>query len=162
MDNLLQPLAHEINTPQLCRLREKGARAFAAHGLPTAKTEAWKYTRLRDLRRDDYEYPPFSDVCPAAEMPFDCYVINICNGHICGSFPEISGVTVEPVVAAAELIGRNAKAEKHPFVALNDAGLEDGVYITFNGCLDKPLLLNYHVVPNGKNYPTSQPTSYSP
>lgn len=42
------------NIPWLESLREKGREAFAAQGLPTAKTEAWKYTRPRDLQVDDF------------------------------------------------------------------------------------------------------------
>lgn len=44
--------------PWLQALREKGAEVFRANGLPTAKTEAWKYTRLRDLKTDDYVMAP--------------------------------------------------------------------------------------------------------
>ena len=38
-------------------LRRKGREAFAAAGLPTPKTEAWKYTRLRMLGADDFVLP---------------------------------------------------------------------------------------------------------
>ena len=35
-------------------LREKGMEAFRRQGVPTAKTEAWKYTKPRDLNADDF------------------------------------------------------------------------------------------------------------
>ena len=35
-------------------LRDKGLEAFRRQGVPTAKTEAWKYTKPRDLNADDY------------------------------------------------------------------------------------------------------------
>ncbi len=44
--------------PWLQSLREKGAEVFNERGLPNAKTEAWKYTRLRDLKTDDYIVAP--------------------------------------------------------------------------------------------------------
>lgn len=44
--------------PWLQALREKGAEMFKTAGLPDAKTEAWKYTRLRNLKTDDYVMAP--------------------------------------------------------------------------------------------------------
>ena len=35
-------------------LRDKGLEAFRRQGVPTAKTEAWKYTKPRDLNADDF------------------------------------------------------------------------------------------------------------
>lgn len=46
------------NIPWLQGLREKGLAAFKRQGLPTAKTEAWKYTRPRDLNADDFIVEP--------------------------------------------------------------------------------------------------------
>ena len=39
------------NVPWLEGLRDKGREAFI---LPTANTEAWKYTKFRDLSADDF------------------------------------------------------------------------------------------------------------
>ena len=47
--------------PWLEGLREKGAVFFEKQGLPTAKTEAWKYTRPRDLLADDFILPPLEE-----------------------------------------------------------------------------------------------------
>lgn len=46
------------NIPWFQSLREKGMQAFEAQGVPTAKTEAWKYTKPRDLNADDFEMLP--------------------------------------------------------------------------------------------------------
>ena len=43
------------NIPWLEALREEGRNIFT---LPGAKTEAWKYTKLHDLRCDDFVYSP--------------------------------------------------------------------------------------------------------
>lgn len=44
--------------PWFQSLREKGLAAFEKHGVPTAKTEAWKYTKPRDLNADDFVIEP--------------------------------------------------------------------------------------------------------
>lgn len=46
------------NIPWLQNLREKGLQAFENQGIPTAKTEAWKYTKPRDLNAEDFEMLP--------------------------------------------------------------------------------------------------------
>lgn len=40
--------------PWFQSLRNKGAEAFETQGIPTAKTEEWKYTKPRDLNADDF------------------------------------------------------------------------------------------------------------
>ena len=55
MSGLLQNIElPDSNLPWLFALREQGREAFIRQGLPTAKTEAWKYTRPRDLQVDDF------------------------------------------------------------------------------------------------------------
>lgn len=44
--------------PWFQSLREKGLAAFEKQGVPTAKTEAWKYTKPRDLNADDFVIEP--------------------------------------------------------------------------------------------------------
>lgn len=43
------------NLPWLRQLRRDGLAAFEKQGIPSAKTEAWKYTKPRDLNADDFE-----------------------------------------------------------------------------------------------------------
>lgn len=77
-------------------LRRKGREAFAAAGLPTPKTEAWKYTRLRMLGADDFVLPAEDEIrCSCGceeghceyencscrqEYPFPAYVLGFRNG----------------------------------------------------------------------------------
>ena len=42
-------------------LHQEGKAAFLSQGLPTPKTEAWKYTKLRELDADDYDFAPLAD-----------------------------------------------------------------------------------------------------
>lgn len=44
--------------PWFQSLREKGQAAFKHQWIPTAKTEAWRYTKLRDLAVYDFEIEP--------------------------------------------------------------------------------------------------------
>ncbi len=44
--------------PWLQALRNKGRDSFEEQGVPTAKTEAWKYTKPRDLNADDFVFLP--------------------------------------------------------------------------------------------------------
>ena len=56
MSNLLPDIElFGSNIPWLDGLRARGQGAFC---LPTAKTEAWKYTKLHTLKRDDFVYSP--------------------------------------------------------------------------------------------------------
>ena len=44
--------------PWFQALRNKGRDSFEEQGVPTAKTEAWKYTKPRDLNADDFVFLP--------------------------------------------------------------------------------------------------------
>ena len=88
MNNLIQNVVYELETPFLRDFRAKGRLAFERKGLPKAKEEAWKYTPLRDMQTEDYELAmSFTEV--KTSEPFDCYIINFYNGHIVGNYPNI-------------------------------------------------------------------------
>lgn len=74
--------------PWFQALREKGLSAFTEQGMPTAKTEAWKYTKPRDLNADDFEMDAsnFLDELRAeSEEACGCHHHEChcggCNGH---------------------------------------------------------------------------------
>lgn len=69
-------------------LREKGLSAFKTQGVPTAKTEAWKYTKPRDLNADDFVMNGSNFVAELEELSnFDADEQTThdhhCNGHDC-------------------------------------------------------------------------------
>lgn len=157
--------------PWLEGLREKGAVFFERQGLPTAKTEAWKYTRPRDLLADDFILPPLEEekenACTCGEhctcghhqregedFPLSAYVIDFENGaleHIAHNLPR--GVSIKPLIEAIyeddgirKYLNKSFDMEKNPFAALNTAYLEQGLFITIekNMRLDKPLALVHH------------------
>lgn len=163
MSGLLQEISligNEI--PWLAALRQAGREAFAAAGVPTAKTEAWKYTKPRELNADDFVMAePETHSCRPVELPFDSYQIRFENGFFS---PEGSilpqGVEVLPLIEAAmfrpearKYLGKLAEAGRHPFAALNQAYLNEGVYIRVerNVELKKPIALISHTTPGAQN-----------
>ena len=168
MSGLLQNIElPDSNLPWLFALREKGREAFLRQGLPTAKTEAWKYTRPRDLQVDDFvmqtspchcseecdcEHHSHSSLDDA--LPFDCYALHFDNGQLRHEhLPLPRGVQIMPLSDAFSFaddiksrLGKTLNLDKYPFAALNTAYLNEGVYISIakHTRLDKPLALVYH------------------
>lgn len=133
--------------PWIRALREEGAARFAAVGLPTVRTEAWKYTSLRALEKIAFEpaaerhdragFDTLPTVRPAGTTATRLVFVN-------GRFrPELS--TTAGVPAGVELsglgdalgrdgwleepLGRIAELDPHPLVALNTAFLGDGAVV---------------------------------
>ncbi len=154
MDILLQHPQYNYDSPELKEIRRRGLETFQKHGLPTAKTEEWKYTKLRDLKADDYSQPSIGDTFAQIDFtaPFDCYRIDIIQGRII-SFPQnISGVEILPIAQNISAVGGVANAAEHPFAALNEYYLDSGLSLRISGKLDKPLWLNNHIFAEDKNY----------
>lgn len=183
------------NIPWFQNLRDKGLAAFEKQGVPTAKTEAWKYTKPRDLSADDFEMLP-SNFCHCEEhcdeaihlpseeashqcccnhdchdchscncdehsdegnlyldLPFEGYQFHFVNGQFVPLHPALpKGVEVMTLMEAVLLneakpyLGKLIDLEKHPFVALNTAYMEEGLYIRINKntLLDKPIIFINH------------------
>ncbi len=154
-------------------LREQGRATFAEVGLPSPKTEAWKYTRVREVAGADFVIEPTGDdghcccgnhdcecehehqhcSCGHHVLPFDAYEIHFCNGKLkedCFHLPD--GVEVMSLLDAAadgELfthLNKSFELNSFPFAALNTAYLEQGVLlrITREFCPDKPIALINH------------------
>jgi Fe-S cluster assembly protein SufD len=133
------------NLPWLDDLREQGAAAFAAAGLPTRKVEAWKYTDLRAVERAEFVpargYPSLSDV---AHVPALFAVDEVAarlvfvDGRFRAELSRLdrlpTGVVLEdlatafahrPALLEEQLSPVNALAEQ-PLLALNTAWMDDG------------------------------------
>lgn len=127
----------------------KASRDFwSKAALPTRKTEAWKYTRLRPLESGDY-------LNPAKAPSLDESLLRSCNIEgldthrlvfIDGQFQQTlssdkmpKGVEIVRFAEATEKqaeqinqhLGSLVEKEKHLFSALNDAWLSDGVFLLF-------------------------------
>jgi len=127
-------------------LRQRGFAAFAASGLPAGRLEAWTYTSLRTLARQGFRPPgPVSaprpeDIARLAIDGLDGPRAVFVNGRLAPELSDLGGedglcivplpaALREPRHAALEIAGTIADADAHPFVALNQAFLGDGVYI---------------------------------
>lgn len=150
------------NLPWLRQLRRDGLAAFEKQGIPSAKTEAWKYTKPRDLNADDFEMNVSSEIGDDKfELPFEAYRIHFNNGIFDPSQTELpQGVQVLPLIEAVLLqgdvrgyLGRLVKMERHPFAALNTCYLNEGVFIRVekNVSLKKPLVLINHTMSGTAN-----------
>ncbi len=148
--------------PWLRNLRARGRQAFAAAGIPSAKTEAWKYTKPRELNNDDFIMAQPANLGSAAySLPFDAYKICFDNGYFNPAASDLpQGVEVVPLIEALlfcpetrRLAGSLADIAKHPFAALNQAYLNEGIYIRIekNVQLKKPLFILSHTTPAGQN-----------
>lgn len=181
------------NIPWLEGIRERGRAEFV---LPTAKTEAWKYTKLHALQSEDFVYAhskfleelegfvgdnkgctcecnhthEHSD-CACNEhhcccnhhpqlyidLPFDAYQLHFYNGKFVPLYPALpAGVEVMTIMQAIvegeakNYIGKHIDIKQYPFAALNNAFLEEGLFINVgrNVRLPKPLMIVYHTQTN--------------
>lgn len=144
--------------PWLYALREKARAAFLKNGLPTAKTEAWKYSYMPEnvlVEFDAAELPHQCDGhCEKEEqLPFDCLQIKICNGnleHIAHNLPR--GVIIMPLFEAFEnaevkpYLNKSYPVGEFPFADLNTSFSEQGLFIliTKETLLQKPIYIHYH------------------
>ncbi len=146
------------NIPWLSGFREKNLRTFEKQGLPTAKTEAWKYSYLKNDILDNFEIDTTPHECDSDchchnHEKSDSYEINFCDGKLTSEhFDFAENITIKPLVEALydgdvkPYLSKNFETENFPFAALNNAFLEQGVFICIerNMVIDKPLILNYH------------------
>ena len=159
MQNLLQnkPLIGE-DVSWLRELRQKGHESFS---LPDAKTEYWRYTKLHDIRNTDYVMDvPFYKVKPV-NVGLEGYILYFLNGSFSPQHSNLpQGVEVMPLIEAVftvpeaqKYLGKIADAKIHPFAALNQAYLNEGIYIKIekNIELKKPLILVHHTHNEGES-----------
>ena len=144
--------------PWLKSLRAKGQDAFILQGIPTAKTEAWKYTKPNRFFENEFSYTPSNlvSIDKKKSLPFDCYQINFTNGVFNPFKSDLpQGIEVIPIIEAImfkpkvrEKIASIANIDENPFVALNTAYLNEGVYIYISSNVDikKPLVIVYDTI----------------
>ncbi len=156
----------------LADLRAEGKRAIAATGLPTQKSEPWKYTSLNALRKvewsgpvgDGADFEKVKSVLPA----LDAYTVVLLNGRFDSVLSDLAGlpkgVRVLPLpeamsdTAVTDTLASLIPLDKAPMAALNTAHLDDGVLVRVDAgkALDKPL----HIVSVG--YAGGAPVAFHP
>ncbi|MBX2822790.1 MAG: Fe-S cluster assembly protein SufD [Rhodothermaceae bacterium] len=149
------------NSAALKNLRKKAIEAFAAQGLPTRKTEAWKYTPVeKKLSVDHTVYhenrplPLSKEEAHAFLVPgIDAYLAVTVNGKYIAELSNIEGLpngtVFTPIDQASGSLGdllvsrldTQSDSSKSPFVALNTAFLKDGLvlHVPAKVHVDKPI-----------------------
>ena len=146
------------NIPWLEGWREKARAAFERAGLPTAKTEAWKYSYFKEEALgnpliDDTPHECDGHCDEEETLPFVALQIKYCNGrltHIPHELPR--GLVVLPLFEAIEsgeikpYLNKSFAAEDFPFAALNTALADEGAFIiiTKDFAAESPIYLHYH------------------
>ena len=118
----------DSQTPQWAKeLCSQGKNSFLAQGIPTPKTEAWKYTKLRELDADDYEFaaPADKNAMPLQQFPFPCAEIDFLNGQLVKTSNLPQGLSIKPLAEAFSFINQVADINNYPFAALNTAYLKN-------------------------------------
>ncbi len=146
------------NIPWLEGLREKARAVFARIGLPTAKTEAWKYSYFKEEALGEPVVDTTSHECDGhcddeESLPFAAYQLKYCNGrmtHIPHELPR--GLVILPLFAAIEsgeikpYLNKSFALEDFPFAAFNTALADEGAFIiiTKDFAAERPIYLHYH------------------
>ena len=144
--------------PWLAGLREKGLRAFNKTGLPTSKTEAWKYTfgaigQTENLLIDTSAHECDGHCQHQYKLPFKAYQIHFCDGKLHGEHFDLpQGVSLKPLVEAIydgdakAYLNKSFDVENFPFAALNTAYLEQGFMLVIERgtIVDQPIFIHYH------------------
>jgi len=133
--------------PWLAERRARALEALEKVGLPTLRHEDWKYTDIRPLTARDYEFAGIGEAAvPAVEIPdvegLDAAAhIVFVNGRFAPGLSALDGlpggVGVGSLAAAIAdnpdevkaRLGRALPEDSHGFVALNNAFVNDGLYI---------------------------------
>lgn len=113
-------------------LKRSARERFAALGFPTRKHEDWKYTNVAHIARTPFEPgsgrltpPPNADPLPG----LDCFRVVFVNGRHRPDLSSSVGIDIRDLQSAPDHLARYAAFVNQPFVALNTASFEDGVFI---------------------------------
>lgn len=133
--------------PWLEQLRRAGMDRFSAVGFPSSKTEEWRHTNLAPIARTSFTLASGSDtIAPERLSPFTLgrlatAELVFLNGHFSPQLSKLTrlpkGVTILSLAEAIQRdgallqqhLGKYARLEENPFVALNTAFLNDGAFV---------------------------------
>lgn len=138
----------------LSEIRRRAAERFEALGVPTRRTEAWRFTGIARVADEPRTIAEPGRALSAEELPAaEGRRIVLVDGWLreelsdLGGLPD--GVVACSLVAAAEKhreivktnLGRHEELSDHPFVALNSAQFRDGLllWLPDGTTLDEPV-----------------------
>lgn len=158
---MTSPLIKDIelflnDKPSIFALREKAKNALISSGLPTKKTEAWKYTDVSPIIRSNFDISTENQKCDhhCCHNDNEYFIeIHFCKGKL--HIEDINtpkGLTILPMPLALyeneykKFIFNSFNLGEHPFAALNGMYLEQGICIIVekDTILDKPILIKYN------------------
>ena len=155
--------------------RQQALKDFKKQGLPTANDETYKHTPIAsflathfDLGKPD-ALVQTKETTPAHDHDIDGYHVVLRNGQISSKDTQLEGqeqfvqiLTFQEAYQKQshrllEHFAQHAQSKEDPFVALNMALFEEGIFIHIadNAVLDKPLLLYHCTAPD-----TYRPMTY--
>ncbi|MEE2750479.1 MAG: Fe-S cluster assembly protein SufD [Myxococcota bacterium] len=136
-----------VESERLVGVRAQGREQFEALGFPTTRLEDWKYTSTRQLREGEYvhDQAPFtadrlevaSKAIEGLELPEAALRLVLINGRLVDSLSTLGelqdGVRLLPLGDALQEdgheLGRLVDTENQAFTALNQAFLQDGLFL---------------------------------
>ncbi|WP_296698205.1 Fe-S cluster assembly protein SufD [Algoriphagus sp.] len=135
------------------KAREEGKASFLNQGLPTLKSEEYKFTaitkKLEQSLSNLSPAKPFDlseeEVSEAIPQGFEGPILVFSNGHLiknlCLGIDHLNFSTLSEKLETP--IGSIAKVDKDAFAALNQASFEEGVFISIpkKEVVEKPILL---------------------
>jgi Fe-S cluster assembly protein SufD len=131
--------------PSLNAMREEALHRFLSLGFPTTREEEWRRTSVTPIAERRFTLAPAPagvtdlEVAPLRLPPLPAAELVFVNGRYVAEYSRWG--TLPPKVQVGSLIGRFrqddvrshlahiAPFDRHPFVALNTAFLNDGVYV---------------------------------
>ena len=144
-------------------LRAQGALLFESQGLPTRRNEAWKYTDMSGLAREGLAPAPVRELSPTRAREYLARIepspavvhVVLARGRMAGD-PVLegelpAGVHLHSLRRLLEenpsflegRLGACANMDRHPFVALNTAMVQDGLVLHLEpgAVLERPINL---------------------
>ncbi len=135
----------------LRKIRLKARERFTELGLPTRKSEAWKYLHLDSVLKNSYEPALKANFVDfgAAKKDFSENRIVFFDGFLDKAMSDLSGVAPATIATsldadlewAKEYLGQSVMKEENPFVLANTFLFQEGVFIHLpkNTVLEKPV-----------------------
>jgi Fe-S cluster assembly protein SufD len=151
----------ERNEPAwLESLRKAGMARFAELGFPTTRDEDWRFTNVAPIAKLPFQpvTEPGAQTVPLKQFNFtglDCTRLIFIDGHFAPKLstilPQAKGVRIANLAAVLaddeslvqKHLGRHARVDANPFIALNTAYFHDGafVYVPAGQVVEKPVHL---------------------
>jgi Fe-S cluster assembly protein SufD len=116
----------------LNELRKRAAEQFEAHGFPSTREEEWRFTNVAAIAR--------------AQFPTAAAVVE---------GPSLKAALERDPELVESHLGRYVSTDANPFVALNTAHFDEGVFVhvAANTVLDEPVRIEYKAVEGRTTHP---------